>query len=351
MRAPLQFKAGKAARQLIEREGLQPENVAAIAGAAGGPKWLVLAAMDKFLFGEWLKRRESPLPLVGSSIGSWRFAAVSTADPIAAINRLEKLYVEQCYSGKPSLKEVTDTARSLLDELLGEEGAKEILSHRWARLHVVTAVCRGWTGVDKTLPMALGFAGALLLNTMKRDWLSVFLERHVFADPREGRLAKSAFPGFKTELLGLDDSNLQQSLLASGSIPFVLEAISMPGQAGRYRDGGLIDYHMDLPLSQDGLVLMPHFSKILLPGWLDKYIGSRGMRFADKTLVIHPSDEWIATLPNQKIPDRTDFKTYREDDAGRFRDWYNVAGRSQELADFLEERLLKQDLPAFIEAL
>ncbi|MBB3046651.1 hypothetical protein FHR99_000887 [Litorivivens lipolytica] len=350
MRAPLQFKAGRAAIELIEREGLQPENVAAIAGAAGGPKWLVLAAMDKFLFGEWLKRREAPLPLVGSSIGSWRLAAVSTADPIAAINRLERLYVEQCYSGKPSLREVTDTATRLLDALLGEQGTKEILAHPWARLHVVTAACRGWTGLDKTLPMALGFAGALLLNTVKRDWLSVFLERHVFADPRGG-LAESAFPGFKTNILPLTDSNLQQSLLASGSIPFVLEAISMPGQAGRYRDGGLIDYHMDLPLSQEGVVLMPHFSKTLLPGWLDKYIGSRGMSNGANTLVIHPSDEWIATLPNQKIPDRTDFKSYRDDDVGRFRDWYNVAGRSQELADFLEERLLKQDLPDFIEPL
>ncbi len=351
MAAPLRFRAGPAARRIIERDGLQPDGIAAIAGAAGGPKWLVLAAMDKFLFGEWLRPRTKPLPLVGSSIGSWRFAAVSTADPIAAVSRLERLYVEQCYGGKPSLREVTETATRLLDELLGDTGASEILNHPWARLHVVTVLCRGWTGLDAKLLMGLGFGAATLLNACKRDWLAALLERHVFADQRAGGLPEAAFPGFGTKILPLMETNLQQALLASGSIPFVLEAIEMPDLPGRYRDGGMIDYHMDLPLGPDGLVLMPHFSKTLLPGWLDKFIPARPFRFADNTLVIHPSDEWIATLPNQKIPDRSDFKRYRTDDAARFRDWYTVAGRSQELADFLDERLQKQDLESFIEPL
>ena len=351
MAAPLRFRAGPAARHIIERDGLQPEGVAAMAGAAGGPKWLVLAAMDKFLFGEWLRPRKQPLPLVGSSIGSWRFAAAATADPIAAISRLERLYVEQCYSGKPSLREVTETACRLLDELLGASGVSEVLSHPWARLHVVTVLCRGWTGLDAKLSMGLGFGAATLLNACKRDWLALFLARHVFVDRRAGSLPESAFPGFATKLLPLVDNNLQQALLASGSIPFVLEAIEMPGEPGYYRDGGMIDYHMDLPLSRDGLVLMPHFSKTLLPGWLDKFRASRAFQHAGNTLVIHPSDEWIATLPNRKIPDRSDFKRYRSDDAARFRDWYTVAGRSQELADFLEERLVRQDLADYIEPL
>jgi hypothetical protein len=348
---PLYFKAGPAAMKIIEANGLTPESVDAIAGAAGGPKWLVLAAMDKLLFGEWLRPRSRPLPLVGSSIGSWRFAAVSQADPVAAIERLERLYIEQSYSLKPSYAEVTQTARSVVAELLGESGAQELLEHPWARIHIVTALCKGWTGQDASLPLLSGFALATAINGLNRNALGVFLERHVFADARSGRLASRAFPGFYTQLFDLNETNLADALLGSGSIPFVMEAVSIDGSEGNYRDGGMVDYHMDLPLSDTGLVLMPHFSKLIVPGWLDKFAPWRKPRFLDNTLVIHPSEEWIASLPNSKIPDRSDFQRYGEDYDGRVRDWRTVVARSTELAEFLAERLLKQDWRAFITAL
>ena len=341
--APLCFKAGPAARKILENEGLTPATIDAIAGAAGGPKWLVLAAMDKWLFGEWLQSRSRPLPLVGASIGSWRFAAVSQADPLAAIERLERLYIEQSYSAKPSYKEVTTTARQVLAELLGDHGVAQILTHPWARLHVVTALCKGWTGRDGLLPMMSGFGAATAINAFNRNALALFLERHVFADNRDGALPTQAFPGFATRMPALTEDNLIPSLLASGSIPFVMEAVTVPGQEGNYRDGGMVDYHMDLPLSTNGLVLMPHFSKLIVPGWLDKFVPWRKPCYLDNTLVIHPSDEWIATLPNQKIPDRNDFQTYKDDYATRTRNWRVVVERGQELADCLQERLQKQD--------
>jgi len=344
VKAPLCFKAGPAARKIIEKEGLTPDTIEAMAGAAGGPKWLVLAAMDKWLFGEWLAPRSRPMSLVGASIGSWRFAAVSQADPVAAIEKLERLYIEQSYSAKPSYNEVTTTARRVLAELLGEHGAAQILSHPWARLHVVTALCKGWTGRDSMLPMISGFGLASAVNTFNRNTLSLFLERHVFCDVRDGHLPEQAFPDFATQLPALTEENLASSLLASGSIPFVMEAVNIAGKTGRYRDGGMVDYHMDLPLSADGLVLMPHFSKLIVPGWLDKFVPWRKPRYLDNTLVIHPSDEWIASLPNQKIPDRTDFQRYSDDYQARIRDWRKVVERSQELADFLAERLEKQDI-------
>ena len=351
MTAPLVFKAGPEARRKIERDGLQADSIAAMAGAAGGPKWLVLSEVDRLLAGSWLSTRKRPLPLVGSSIGSWRFAAWAQADPLAAIDRLETLYIGQSYAGKPDYATVTRTARSLVAELLGEKGTKEILTHPWARLHIVTALCRGWTGRDGLLPMTAGFGLATLLNTVNRRWLAALLERHVFADAREGALPDSAFPGFHTRLLSLGDHNLASALLASGSIPFVMEAVGVAGEQGWYRDGGMVDYHMDLPLSSDGVVLMPHFSKLIVPGWLDKFVPGRKPVNLRNTLVIHPSDPWIETLPNRKIPDRQDFTHYQGNDAGRFRDWRTVARRSAELADFLAERLEKQDIPDFLQPL
>lgn len=349
MNAPLCFKAGPAAKKIIAEKGLTPDLIDAIAGAAGGPKWLVLAAMDKLLFGEWLKSRIRPLPLVGASIGSWRFAAVSQADPVAAIERLERLYIEQSYSLKPSYFEVTQTARAVLAELLGKSGAREISEHPWARMHIVTALCKGWTGQDATLPMVSGFGLATAINGLNRKALGMFLHRHVFADARAGRLTNNAFPGFSTRFFCLDEINLADALLASGSIPFVMEAVSVAGSEGSYRDGGMVDYHMDLPLSEHGLVLMPHFSKLIVPGWLDKFAPWRRAQYLHNTLVIHPSDEWIATLPNQKIPDRNDFQNYRDDYQARIRDWRKVVERSTELADFLAERLEKQDIADYLQ--
>lgn len=46
--------AGPAARQHLERQGLQPGAVSVIPGAAGGPKGLILGPLDRFIFGPWL---------------------------------------------------------------------------------------------------------------------------------------------------------------------------------------------------------------------------------------------------------------------------------------------------------
>ncbi len=45
----------------------------------------------------------------------------------------------------------------------------------------------------------------------------------------------------------------------------------LPGAGpGTYRDGGLLDYHLDLPYEDRGVVLYPHFTDKVIPGWFDK---------------------------------------------------------------------------------
>jgi hypothetical protein len=54
-------------------------------------------------------------------------------------------------------------------------------------------------------------------------------------------------------------------------------------------------------------------------------------------LLISPSDAFVASLPNGKITDRSDFYTYAGDDAARFACWQHVADAGRLLAeDFMD---------------
>ncbi|MGV8769482.1 patatin-like phospholipase family protein, partial [Pseudomonas aeruginosa] len=61
------------------------------------------------------------------------------------------------------------------------------------------------------------------------------------------------------------------------------------------RDGGLLDYHLDLPYEDRGVVLYPHFTDKVIPGWFDKGLpwrrGDAG-RLQD-VLLLAPSREYL----------------------------------------------------------
>jgi hypothetical protein len=103
---------------------------------------------------------------------------------------------------------------------------------------------------------------------------------------------------------------------------------------GRYRDGGLLDYHLDLPYPKvDGLVLYPHFYPYVIPGWFDKTLPWRRARShrLDNVILVSPSPQWVARLPYGKIPDRNDFR--KMDDVTRQRYWQQVTAETQRLHD------------------
>ena len=54
MNAPICLHAGPKALAHIKAHGLRAQDIAAIPAAAGGPRGLILQAMDQWLFGEWL---------------------------------------------------------------------------------------------------------------------------------------------------------------------------------------------------------------------------------------------------------------------------------------------------------
>ena len=62
-------------------------------------------------------------------------------------------------------------------------------------------------------------------------------------------------------------------------------------------------------------MLYPHFQRQLVPGWLDKALKwrHRSTAFLDRTLVLAPDPDWLRTLPDGKLPDRSDFERYGSD--------------------------------------
>ena len=351
----LKLYAGPAARAHLQAHGLQPHDVACVPAAAGGPKGLVLGRLDRFVFGQWLARSEQPVDLVGASIGAWRMATACLSASDAGFERLERDYIAQHYEvapgqKRPSAAQVSATFGASLQAFYGGH-VPEVLRHPRYRLHIIAARGRQWLHRDGRVRTPLGYTAAFLSNAVHRRALGVWLERAVFSS--QGAPLPFATHDFRTRALALTEANFMPALQASCAIPFALEPVSgIPGAPpGCYWDGGITDYHLHLhhttpPGRAPGLVLYPHFQKAVVPGWLDKTLAWRHRSTAalDRVLLLAPNPEWVRTLPNGKLPDRTDFTRYGADLAGRTAVWNTAVAESQRLADEFAQWLERPDL-------
>jgi hypothetical protein len=347
------FKAGPGAFRDIRKRGFAVERIGTIAGASGGAKWLVLSQLDRVIIERILPKLAGPVHLAGSSIGAWRFACYGQSSPLDALNRFEEAYLEQSYSAKPTAAEITQKSREILGVVLGERGASEIVTHPHVRLHVLTVRSRLLTSSEYRPLLASGLIAAAFANALSRRTLGVFFKRGLFYDPRDLPPFYNA-TGFPLERIVLTEENLADAIVASGSIPMVLSGVRdiRGAPPGIYRDGGVIDYHLDLPLAEpDRLTLYPHFFGELIPGWFDKKLRWRRLNplHTDRTILLCPSPEFIARLPRGRIPDRTDF--VRMQPAERARVWRSTISACAELADDLNDVLDKDRLAARLQPL
>jgi hypothetical protein len=344
----LQVHAGPQALQRLREGGLRAEDVRVIPAAAGGPKGLILNPLDRFLFGDWLANNPRPVHLLGASIGAWRMAAACLKDADASLARLAQDYIHQTYEHKPGRNplpaHVSEVfGATLADHFAGREA--EVLDHPRFRLHVFTSRGRHLMRREGRFTSPMGYFGAFATNIVSRRAMGSWLERVVFSDARE-RMPLHLHE-YRTHHATLDAANLRLSILASCSIPFWLSAVhDIPGgPRGAYWDGGITDYHLHLDYASmthggdDGLVLYPHFQKTLVPGWLDKALKHRHRATARlaNTVLLSPTPEWIATLPNAKLPDRADFKFYDKDVTGRAKAWTQGLREAERLKDEFAE--------------
>jgi hypothetical protein len=353
----LRILAGKQAMAHLQGQGLSAADIAVIAGAAGGPKGLILGPLDRFLFGHWLQSSNQPIDLVGASIGAWRLASACLNQPEAALQKLEHDYIHQHYQlpagqRRPSAKQVSEQfSQSLNDFYAGR--LDEILNHPRYKLHVMTSHGKHLLSREGAWRTPAGYALAYLFNACSRRLLGHWLERVVFSSPNSAGLpAELPFHtrDFPTLHYPLNADNFMPAVQASCSIPFMLQAVhDIPSAAsGAYWDGGITDYHLHLDYSaRKGLVLYPHFQAQVVPGWLDKAWKSRhrATDFLDQMILLCPSDAWIASLPNSKLPDRSDFLTYGQNLAARVKVWQQAVDAAQQLSDEFQTWL---ENPGFI---
>jgi hypothetical protein len=319
----------------IREQGLKPADVGIIPGAAGGPKALGIQGLDLALFGEWLPRFERERSLIGASIGSWRFASACLPDPVEGLERLGRLYNEQSFAKGVTMAQVTQSCVKMLDDLLLGRDAS-VLSNPHYRLNIMIVKSHGLLAMDHRGSLGLGLGSVIANNLIGRARLSRHFERLIMHDARRAP-PLSTLTDFPSRSLHLDESNLRQALLASGSIPMVMQGVmDIPGVGpGTFRDGGLLDYHLDLPYSGSDIVLYPHFTDKIIPGWFDKTLpwrrGDLG-RLQDVVLLA-PSREYLSTLPFGKLPDRSDFKRFVGKDKERQAYWRTAMENSRRLGD------------------
>ncbi|WP_374289625.1 patatin-like phospholipase family protein, partial [Pseudomonas fluvialis] len=314
---------------------------------------------DRFIFGEWLPQSSQPVHLVGASIGAWRMATACLNEPVRAFERLEHDYIHQDYAlapgqKRPTAAHVSERFGQSLQAFYGGR-VEEVLGHRRYKLHIVTSRGRHVLGREHALRTPLGYLGAFLTNSVHRRSMGAWLERVVFSSP--GAALPFLANDYRTRQVALSEANFNPALQASCSIPFVLKAVhNIPGAPpGAYWDGGITDYHLHLnyaaqPMS--GLVLYPHFQKAVVPGWLDKSLRWRhgATHFLDNMVVLAPDPDWVRTLPNSKLPDRTDFTRYGTDLQSRVKAWGQGVAASRRMADEFGEWLAMPD-PSQVESL
>jgi len=340
----LDIFAGSNALKTLKSEGFESHLFSAFLGASGGPKWFSLFGLDKYLFGEFFKYRQAPLSLIGSSAGAFRAACFAQADPVAAISRLAKYYSETVYADKVTPAEISQKARVLLDQVLGPTGVEEIINNTVFKAHFIVAKANGLVASEKKALQLAGLLKSYAMNRLSRRLLNKQYERFVY-HCASSNLKFHDESEFLTHYVDLNARNLADALLASGSIPLVMQGIKNIADSppGMYRDGGIIDYHFDIKLeNQVGLTLYPHFNSNPKAGWFDKSLKRKvNPSNYGNTVLLVPSAEFIAKLPYGKIPDREDFT---ELDANtRIKYWRTVLSETDRLAEAFKQFLDKPD--------
>ena len=342
----LNIYAGKTALKTIQQQGFKQSLFTSFLGASGGPKWFMLYGFDRYLFSEFFTKdnREQPLNILGSSAGAYRAACFGQNNPLEAHERLAKIYSETVYPKGTSAKQLTVMAREILSHTFGDTGVAELMNNKVFKSHFIVSRCTGLASRSNTLLQGAGMFKSYVSNRASRSKLTRQYERYIFGPA--GSVLRVDDPWqFNTHYVSFLPDNVVDAVLASGAIPMVMAGVKNIAGApkGMYRDGGIIDYHFDLKIKGEGLTLYPHFSSEPKAGWFDKSLSRKvGADNYDKVVMICPSDEFVASLPYGKIPDRKDFTTMEPE--ARIKYWHKVLAETERLGEALALMVQRQSV-------
>lgn len=349
----LEIRVGHLAHDLILKEGLYAQHVDMLPGAAGGPKGIGLTGLDQAIFGDFLTRAKQRRFLIGSSVGAWRFAGIIAQGEKAGPEKLAELYTHLSFNKKMNISDIEKISREMLTGIIGNE-TQRLVEHPDYHLTIIAAKAQHLFQSDQKLALYSSLMGIIGSNALARKHLNKFMQR-VICQPAQFPQFNMQDDAFHTHYLNFHQDNVADWLMASGSIPGVTPAVRniIDAPQGAYRDGGLIDYHIDLPFQSQGIVLYPHFTNSITPGWFDKMFKSRqaNPEHQARTVLISPSQAYLKSLPLGRLPDRKDFVLKGLTPQQRIQMWKQAVAESQRLGDEFLELVEKQNFAEVMQAL
>ena len=338
----LRIKAGKRAYEMIQDHGFSFDSIRTFYGPATGPRWLIASGFDLSLMQSGLLGRKWPVLLVGASAGAWRFAAWLQPEAEKSYRKLMESYMTAVYTVRDNPGSIRHSLGRIINSAIEDDALPFALANRQYRLAVITARVKHLTASERIWIQGVGFALCFLLNAIHRPFLELFAESVVFySGPKPPPFTLK--PDFTGQCVPFSPINFKSALIASGAIPLVVAGIHdiYGAPRGIYRDGGLTDYHLTRAygtVEQDVTLFFLHQERII-PGWLDKRLHKRQPppEALENVVMVYPADGLVARLPQGKVPDRDDFKTYVNDPATRIRNWRQAIDQCAHLGEvFLE---------------
>ncbi|PKN52822.1 MAG: hypothetical protein CVU55_06270 [Deltaproteobacteria bacterium HGW-Deltaproteobacteria-13] len=338
----IRIKAGKKIYQIIKDGGFNFNSVSTYFGPAVGPRWLIASGFDLTLLKGGFLGRSKPVQLVGSSAGAFRFAAWLQPQAIESYHKLLDAYINVRFTKSDTPATALERITGIINDYLEDDALSFALANKKYRLVVITARSRGLVAFQNIWLQKLGLATCFVFNYFSRENIYKFADRIVFynASKPPAFCLRSQFRG---NYIPMNEVNFKYAVIASGAIPLVIDGVHdiYGAPRGVYRDGGLIDYHLShqFAAKENEIVLFFHHQERIIPGWLDKKITRRmpEPHTLNNVLMVFPSQSFIENLPGEKVPDRTDFVTYSNDQETRIRNWRKAVELSAPLGeDFLE---------------
>ena len=181
-----------------------------------------------------------------------------------------------------------------------------ILNHPKFDLAIHTVRSKNIAASENVRIEGMALIVSAALNLFKSDLMKPFYEKAIFytGHPKPDFISQ----GYRGTTIHMDEKNLKDVALATGSLPYLIRGVSGISGAPRgvYRDGGLINYQLNEDYyPADGLTLFFHYQEKITPGWFDKKLSWKkpSAKILDRVFQIYPGQAFLKMLPGEKIPD------------------------------------------------